>query len=166
MAFPLLSFTVPEIVRVEAVPSLKVSELGVFPPLVGTVICWSGTDGMPGLNTPTRYVPGMTLMEKAPEVLVCPPLPKPRSELAPPEVLEIGRAKTPAFETALPAESRTEPAMVFDAAVSVKSLPVTELAPTTTERFGGGMKVKVGGGGGGAPGVKCASGIAGPTPTL
>jgi hypothetical protein len=97
-----------------------------------------------------------------------PPLPKPKSEVEPPleEVFETGRANTPAFETALPAESATVPAMVFDAEVSVKFFPVTLLVPTVTVRFGGGMKVKVGGGGGGAPGVKNASGIAGPTPTL
>src|SRR3989344_3128947 len=107
-------------------------------------------------------------MEKAPEVLVIPPLPKPRSEVEPPlaEVLEMGRAKTPAFETALPAESRTVPVMVLSAEESVKFTPVTFVVVAITVRLGGGMKVNVGGPEAALPGMNAVSDIAGPTPTL
>src|SRR3989338_937211 len=163
MALPPSSLTVPEIVRDVPAPIENVSVVGVLAPLVGTVICWSGTLGIPPLNTPTRYVPGTTLRVNAPEVFVCPPVPKPTSA---PEELESGRANTPALDTALPFVSRTVPVMVLPSVESVKSLPVTDAVATETEMFGGGMNVNVGGGGGGAPGVKKASGIAGPTPTL
>ena len=146
----------PEIVNDEELPSLNVSDPGVFDPVSGTVICWSGTLGMPGLKTPTRYVPGITLTEKVPTVFVMPPEPKPRSpELPPPEVVfDVGRAKTPAFDTALLPESSTEPVMVLLAEVSVKFTLVTFVVVAITVWFGGGMKVKVGGGGGGPPGMK------------
>src|SRR3989344_2839681 len=98
----------PEIVRLVPAPNLNVSDEGVLSPDDGTVICLSGTEGMPGLNTPTTYTPGTTLKENAPSTFVCPPVPNPTVD---PSVSELatGRAKTPAPETPAPVESRTEP---------------------------------------------------------
>ena len=151
---------------VKLVPAfnLNVREPGEFPPVDGTVICWSGTFGIPGLNTPTRYVPGTTLRVNEPSVPDWPPVPNPTDE--PPDVvLETGRAKTPAPLTPVPPESRTKPAMVLEVADSTKFLPVMDVGVAVTVMLGGGMNVNVGGGGGGAPGARNVEGMEGPTPT-
>src|SRR3989344_1441352 len=103
-------------------------------------------------------------MVKAPLVLVMPPVPKP--DAVPVVDVATGRQNTPALEIPVPVESFTVPVIVLSVVVRTKFWPVTLADSTATCKFGGGMKVKSGGGGGGAPGVKEVSGIVGPTPML
>ena len=163
MALPESSFTVPEIVRVVATSMMKARLVGTLAPEDGTEICFSGAGGMPDLNTPQRYTPGITFKVNAPEVLVIPPVPNP-AEI--PVELSLGRQNTPALLIPVLLESTTVPVMVLLVAVKVKFLPVALAPEIATVSGEGGIKVKVGGGGGGAPGSRKVSGIAGPTPTL
>src|SRR3989338_9776865 len=101
-------------------------------------------------------------MVKAPEVLVMPPVPKP--EAVPVVEEATGRQKTPALEIPVPVESFTVPVMVLSVVARTKFWPVTLADSTATCKFGGGIKVKAGGGGGADPGVKNVSGMDGPTP--
>src|SRR3989344_542874 len=123
MALPLSSLIVPVIESEVEASRTNASEVGVLA-AAPTVICFSGTGGMPGLNTPQRYTPSIVLRVNAPLVLVCPPVPKPPA--VPPVVdVDTGRQNTPALETALPPESSTVPVMVLSAVESVKANPGT-----------------------------------------
>src|SRR3989338_4777290 len=133
MALPESSLMVPEIVSDEVLASSTKARVEGVLDDAPTVICFSGTGGRPGLNTPQRYTPSMVLSVNAPEVLVCPPVPKPEAELVVPEA--TGRQNIPAPETPVPAESTTVPVIVLPAVVREKASPDTvalvTLAATT-----------------------------------